>query len=364
MKKIGHTVSYMLPNVDCSRMGEGSFIECKDGSILYAYSRFGDGNNDDASSDIYGIRSYDAGESWSQPFVLLKHGKSSLNHMCASLLRMQNGDIGLFYINKYVIEEGCSVGYEVCLVRSSDEGKTWSDPVVCTKGAACYVFENDHAVILIHGKHAGRIILPVNIHSKNENGIVKFVEKGEMCFFASDDDGHTWYKLSDNYKINSPYSKMGLQETTVYEQEDGTLRALSRTDMHCQYECFSYDGGKIWSENYPQPYFSSPLSPLIMKRAAGYTIAVFNPIPNYLGRYDEINPWGGRTPFVVSVSEDDGKNFSRVYTIADDPEMSYCYPSVYDGGDYILVSYYMHKRTPPFKWSNVITKISKEELLY
>ncbi len=361
MKKIGYTVSHIAPTAGCSRIGEGSFIECADGSVLYAYSRFGEGSQDDSNSDIYCMRSCDLGESWSDPFVLFRQSNDSVNYMCISFLRMQNGDIGLFYLRKYKIDEQSDVCNEVRLVRSSDEGKTWSDSVVCTEGAECYVFENDHAVMLRHGEYKGRILLPINLHSKTENGIVKFDIKGKMCFFASDDDGHTWYKLSENYEINSPDSQMGLQETCVYEREDGSLRALSRTDMHCQYECCSCDGGKTWSENYPQPYFSSPLSPLLMKRAAGLTLAVFNPIPNYLGRYETINPWSGRTPFVISVSEKDGRSFERVYTIADDPDMNYCYPSVYDGGDYILVGYYMYKRNAPLG-ANVITKILKPQL--
>ncbi len=234
MIKIGHRVSMLATSESNPRNGEGTFILRNDGSIVYAYSRYiGNNYHDHEPADIYGITSYDNGESWSDPFLILGCDKSSKNYMCPSFLRLANGDIGLFYLRKFTIEGQAAILSEMCLVRSSDEGKTWSEPVSCTSGEIYYVFENDHAIMLRCGENSGRIILPLNIHSRTENGVISNMSKGIMCFFASDDDGKSWYKLSAAHSIcNAPYSSSGLQETAVYEHNDGMLRALSRTDQH------------------------------------------------------------------------------------------------------------------------------------
>lgn len=371
MKKIGRRVSLLATGENNPRNGEGTFLRRKDGAILYAYSRYtGDSNGDHAAADIAGILSLDEGETWSDPFLILAHDKASSNYMCPSLLRMGNGDIGLVYLRKYPADETCSVDKRVfgmildtvCFVRSADEGQTWSEPVSCTTDTAYDVIENDHAVILRNG----RILIPINRHSVWENntktsGIIRPTGIGRMFFVASDDDGHSWYPLSDIYEItNAPYSNTGLQETAVYEEVSGRLRAFSRTDQLCQYECFSEDYGKTWSDNHPIPFFSSAISPLNIRKAAGYTLAVFNPAPLYTTR--SLGTLWGRTPFVLAVSEDDGKTFPRLYFLEDDPNNAYCYPAIFDGGDYILVGYYHSNNTGIVLNANVITKVAKTEL--
>lgn len=366
MKKIGHRVSILRVCDNNPRNGEGSFLLCRDNSILYAYTRYvGNSWDDHASADIAGIRSYDGGETWSEPFPLCVHDADAENYMCASLLRMNNGDMGLFYLRKYRIPTQEGVLSRMCLVRSTDEGATWSEPVFCTDDLAYHVFENDHAMILSKGEHAGRILLPLNAHSVvDDKGQIRMTGIGRMFFAASDDDGRSWFRLSEEYRIqNAPHTGTGLQETVVYEQNDGILRAFSRTDQLCQYECHSSDGGKTWTDNHPFPFFSSPASPLNIRRAAALTCAVFNPTPAYLGRSAEEMAVWGRTPLVIAVSEDDGASFTRIYAIEDDPKKGYCYPAIFDGGDYILVGYYHSDGTNVPLNANVITKISKDELL-
>lgn len=54
------------------RNSEGAFLALRDGSLLFAYSRFrGESDADHAGADIVGIRSRDGGESWSAPETLL-----------------------------------------------------------------------------------------------------------------------------------------------------------------------------------------------------------------------------------------------------------------------------------------------------
>ena len=110
MKKIGRQTLYREATEQEPRSGEGCFIRLKDGGILYAYNRFRAGAGDDYdSADIAGIKSSDEGESWSEPFILIKKDECATNLMCPSLIRMKNGDIGMIYIRKYTEKEAGNV---------------------------------------------------------------------------------------------------------------------------------------------------------------------------------------------------------------------------------------------------------------
>ena len=75
-------------------------------------------------------------------------------------MRMQNGDIGLFYLKK--MQYGAAVIDAYMLSRSSDEGKTWSEPVECLNDLDYYVVNNDRVVRLQNGS----ILIPVAQHSQ------------------------------------------------------------------------------------------------------------------------------------------------------------------------------------------------------
>ena len=101
LKKIGREVLFLKTGSGNPRNGEGSFIRLKNNDILFVYTAYaGDDWNDHCTASLYGCTSSDEGESWTQPFVVLKQPEDAMNLMSVSLLRMQNGDIGLFYLKK------------------------------------------------------------------------------------------------------------------------------------------------------------------------------------------------------------------------------------------------------------------------
>ena len=335
MKKIGREVLFLKAQDGNPRNGEGTFLRLKNGAILFVYSKFsGNDWNDECAADIASFTSYDEGETWVEGRIIFKHDNESRNFMCPSLIRMNNGDVGLIFLKKFRNNEGSIP----CFSRSADEGKTFSSPEKFNNDDNTYwVIENDHAIRLQNG----RMLLPANMHSKLENGEVKIIGHGLKCIFASDDDGVTWREIAERQDIPFPeQSETGLQETMLYQHEDGKLHAFSRTDLAFQFECYSEDNGETWTNPVPNRFFSSPDSPLLIKKAGKNTIAVFNPIPNYTTRPNaDGNVWG-RSPLVCAVSEDDGITFDRIFALEDDPNNGYCYPAIIEGEDYFLVSYY------------------------
>jgi hypothetical protein len=102
------------------------------------------------------------------------------NVMSVSLLRLKSGAIGLFYLRKNSLTD-C----RPLLRLSTDEAKTWSQPIECiTDNVGYYVLNNDRAEQL----SSGRLILPV-CHHANEGG--KFDVSGTILCYLSDDDGQT-----------------------------------------------------------------------------------------------------------------------------------------------------------------------------
>ena len=104
------------------RNSEGSFEKLKDGTVVFAYTRY-NGNNyhDECSADICLIRSKDEGLTWSEPEILVKNAKQ--NVMSVSLLRLQDGRIGMVYLEKSMVGDSSWIDCRPYFTVSSDEMK-------------------------------------------------------------------------------------------------------------------------------------------------------------------------------------------------------------------------------------------------
>ena len=340
---IGKIVCELAPSASNPRNSEGAFIRLRDERILYVYSRYGGGSHaDGAPADLYGIVSDRDGESFGRPFSVFPRERIGAETvMSVSLLRMANGDIGLFFLKKNPVYQ-CRLH----LSRSSDEGKTWSDPVPCIESAGYYCVLND----AVRRLSDGRLIAPASFcEVQITGGDGKIISSADCflpasaLFYCSDDDGSTWYRRGKgNCMPVTAHCATGLQEPCVVELSGGLLWCLMRTDLCRQYEMFSRDGGFSWTA--PQPSaFTSAVSPIAVKRLSdGRLFAVWNPVPNYNGQRETARGvWlGGRTPLVAATSADDGRSFRVPSAIETDEDRGFCYTAVHelpDGG--VLLAY-------------------------
>lgn len=336
---IPRTVLNLAPDARFSRHSEGDFLRLRDGGIFFAYTRFFDNQRDNAPSAIVATISRDEGETWDTPQEIICADTFGVkNVMSVSLLRMQNGEIGLFYIAK----ERWFV--HIMLSRSADEGRSFSRHIECTlpDRPGWFVLNNCRAERLA----SGRLLLPLAYHRTGmdpQTGKTFFDSCACACMLYSDDDGETWQEAPE--VIHPPFtgSSSGLQEPGVIQLKSGDLWAYFRTDKLAQYEAFSRDGGLHWTV--PQPSrFSSPLSPMKIARnpATQALYAFWNPVPNFPGHSQTCEgAWlGGRTPFVYATSADDGVTWSDEIVIEDDPRHGYCYPAVFFTRDgHMLAAY-------------------------
>src|SRR5690606_15929368 len=190
------------------RNSEGDFITLNDGRILFAYTRFMNSSSDHAPAQIMGRFSEDGGRTWSAEDQLIVEREGDQNVMSVSFLRLQDGNIALFYARKNSLED-C-----IPMVRiSNDDAKTWSDPrPVISDQKGYFVLNNDRVIQL----ESGRILVPVSLHN-TPNG--QWSHRGEIRCYYSDDSGVTWKR---GLSVPAP-SGVITQEPGVTELRDGRI---------------------------------------------------------------------------------------------------------------------------------------------
>ena len=314
----------LIPNENSGRNSEGSFIRIPDGRIMFAYgSMVGPTSSDSGACNIVAIYSSDEGESWTEPVIVAEAAFFGVkNIMSVSTLYQKDGKIGVYFL----IKEN---DYTSTIGRAlSEDGISFACERCELDAPKCYyVINNDR----IERFSDGRIVAPAMASMLNGKKIDHF---GIGMCLASDDDGKTFYATRPRLANSVLGEGMeGFQEPGLFEHADGTIRFWARTPEGYQYECFSRDGMNSFTPPQAAMAFQSPCSPLEMTKdpATGDLYVAYNPIAEYP---EEVAPcnmkisWG-RTPFVVRRSKDDGRTWGKLNIVEDDKERGYCYPAFF-----------------------------------
>lgn len=339
----GRIIRDFAPDKLNPRNSEGAFINLKDGSVLFAYTRYSGGDGDDgAPADIYGCISRDDGNSFSEPFIMFDHKTyGAQNLMSVSFLRMNDGSLGIFFLEK-------SRPYQ-CIPyfsRSTDEGAVWSKPVRCIDEKGYFVMNNDRVIKLGDGRIMFAVAYtPVTVTEEADGDTFKkgvVADPAEVWVYESDDDGASWKKIAVVPYIygDKKCFSAGWQEPGLLEMPDGSIKLLIRTDLGRIYESYSRDGGKSWLTPSPSE-FTAPISPISAKRlSCGKTVYVWNPVPLWNGKSQLVRGvWtGARTPLAMAaVNIEDGRT-PEFREIENDPERGYAYTAIHEtpGGEVLL----------------------------
>jgi sialidase-1 len=317
------TVLKLPPAAGHPRNSEGDFVVLKDGRVLFVYSHFTGGGGDHDRAFLAGRTSSDGGQTWTDRDETIVEREGNWNVMSVSLLRLKSGAIGLFYLRKNSLTD-C----RPLLRISTDEAKTWSDPIECiTDKIGYYVLNNDRAEQL----SSGRLILPI-CHHANEGG--KFDGSGTILCYLSDDDGKTWRRSKTEGQAMKDGKRLIAQEPLVIGRKDKSLLLLARSNEGSQLQSHSTDGGDTWSELVPST-IKSPLSPASIERLpSGDLLLVWND-------HSQIHPAlrGKRTPLSAAISKDDGQTWLPSRTLFDNPHGWYCYTAIEVVGGHVLLGH-------------------------
>lgn len=338
------TVLRLAPGVENPRNSEGSFLTLKDGRIIFIYSRFyGDSRSDFGSSNLAARYSGDGGETWTQEDKIAVANEGAMNVMSVSLLRLQNGDIALFYVRKNSVND-C-----IPMMRiSRDETRTWSDAIPCiTDKKGYFVLNNDRVIQL----NTGRLLMPVSLHIKPD-GTEKFNENGIILCYYSDNQGLTW--KSSDFLVNQ--TGFMTQEPGVIELKDGSIMMFIRSDSGKQLISFSTDQGQSWTP-VKAGNIVSPLSPASIKRIPATSDLLL--IWNY---NDGSNPKiaGKRTPFNAAISKDEGRTWENIKTIAAHTDTRYCYTAISFTDNHVLLGHVAGRYSDGSR--NSVTEITRLSL--
>ena len=265
--------SHNISAVHGTTIQNGSFLSLLNGDLLFAYIE-----KKQEGSNIITVTTSDWGETWSAPYPLY-HSDKQLDGL--SILRMQNGDIGLFFAEEVTPEWS----YITVMLRSNDDGKSiYSRTEDCSYDLynGNFILQNDSVIITENKK----IIIPMTyrIGAYKDSGCAKPDIREFVIFSCSSDDGATWVSSPDDLYPTFSSTRAGLCHAEVIEIQPDVLKASFATDMMCQYYSLSTDNGEFWTPA-EVSRFSSACSPMkTLKSTSGEFYAVWNPIPNYLGR--------------------------------------------------------------------------------
>ncbi len=344
--KAPEVILTLSPSDNNPRNSEGDFITLKDGTIMFVYSRYvGESSSDHAPASLAARYSMDGGNTWTKDDVIIAENKEGMNVMSVSLLRLQNGSIALFYLQKNSTED-CLPMMQI----STDESKTWSEPVTCiTDKQGYFVLNNDRVIEL----KDGRLMMAVARH--NAPGM-EWSGEGDLFAYYSDNHGQTW---TSSIQVPND-TDIITQEPGLIQLNDGRVMMYIRASGGFQQLSFSSDRGQTWSpiesSNIP-----SPVSPATIEQIPGSNdwLLVWN---NNDGSNPDIK--GKRTPITVAISKDEGKSWKHIKNVEEDPDGWYCYIAIhFQSSEDILLSYCAGNRPAGTGLSVThITKINKDWL--
>ena len=308
------------------RGSAGDIALLNDGRLLLSYTDHCENTGENSVvGDIEGRVSQDQGKTWGEPFPLVarpKPERTDEGYQHPSFLRLANGQLLLSYIYfAGSLPRFAHTYYR----RSTDDGETWGDQLIVTPHAGTNHVFNDKLIQL----PSGRILAPYEREIREEGGD----HRGYVsAVFYSDDDGYSWQQ-SDNVVDTLPVEA---QEPHVVPLRDGRVMMLCRTYSGCVVRSYSADEGVTWSqgEAVRSLTLSTNSSALNVKRipATGDLILLRS-----TGTKDRL-----RTPFVSTISRDEGVTWIHQRSIGSDPDDDYGYPSLTFVDNMALISY--HKR--------------------
>ena len=310
------------PGENNPRNSEGDFVTRDDGRVMFVYSKYvGESSSDHAPASLAARYSADGGSTWIQDDEIIVPNEGGMNVMSVTLLRLQNGDIALFYLRKNSTEDCIPM-----LRISRDEAKTWSEAIPCITDKEGYFVLNNARVIQLQD---GRLMMAVALHNTPGG---EWKGQADLFSYYSDDNGQTW--TSSEMVPNN--TDIVTQEPGLIEMKDGRVMMYIRASGGFQQLSYSSDRGMTWSaietSNIP-----SPLSPATIEKVPGSEdwLLVWN---NNDGSDPDLQ--GKRTPLTAAISTDEGKSWNYIKNIEEDPDGWYCYISIhFVDEDNVLLGY-------------------------
>ena len=285
--------------------------------------------------DAHGLSaSNDDGQTWTD-FIPAAHGQDPTEPASCYLIMTPAGTLVMVYLDllssrrrfSWDAENGepkpdCYL--ELCVVRSLDEGRTWTAPQRLLDGYNANFF----GFIKTSG---GRLVI-VAEHLVSNPG------RWVVCSLISDDDGQSWQR-SNFIDLGGHGHHDGATEPTVVELSDGRLMMLIRTNLGFFWQAFSDDSGRYWRTIQPSEIDASSAPGYLVRLQSGRIALVWNrrnpsdrvwPLVNPTAQHNELPASWHREELSIAITADDGQTWSHPLTIAGLRGGQLSYPHVFE----------------------------------
>ena len=219
-------------------------VLCDSGKLICTFTEC-TSHADRNLSRIVTVESFDRGRTWSEKRPLTEKTTENDFYNNSRISKLPDGRLVIICDREYGKEKPGTKN-EIYLWFSSDEGKTWSAPVLTPASGIV----PDKYRVLKSGRHI------ISAHTFGDSG------KLEQYLWYSDDGGKSW---SERVTVGAD-PNYNLCEGSILETPDGALVCYMRENSGRGWDCMktvSYDGGESWSDevyNVPIPGCHRPVA--------------------------------------------------------------------------------------------------------
>lgn len=282
-------------------------VKMNDGRLMSAYFA---GDEEGADNVRIWFSVYDKGE-WSKPVQV--PSEDTVAHWNPVLINFGT-HIRLYY------KVGAEIPYWVTkYTETADGGKTWTEPKELVEGdtSGGRGPVRNKSIVLSDGT--------VIAGSSTEQG------QWRAFFDLSVDGGKTWQKTDYIAAKGVNGKAIGMIQPTIWQDADGEVHAMFRTDCGRIYRSDSQDLGRTWCEAYSTGLMNNYSGIDCVRTDDGRLWLVHTPIGMRL-----------RNILVLSVSEDNGETWKDVTTLAGNLFgliSEYSYPAIIAQGNKLYITY-------------------------
>lgn len=301
-------------------------VKTDSGRLICVYTECAHHGNRELSRIVFRT-SDNRGKSWSSVHALTERRSDSQYYNCARISRLHDGRIVISC--DYISGEKLTDTREIKLWFSSDDGESWSEPMIIP-GA--------HAIMpdkLIELK-SGRWLVAAHSPSETTGKLTEYL-------WYSDDKGKTW---SERVTVASD-PRYNLCEASLLEVEPDVVVAYLRENSWMGYDCFktiSRDGGLTWNGvyNVPLPGCHRPTAGILKDGRILITYRFMQGGSGWLGSWTQ-NTFGALMPRESALVEKRNEQSARIFPIDFDrssvSDTGYTGWAQFDDGEIYVVNY-------------------------
>ncbi len=228
------------------------------------------------------------------------------------------------YVRLYY-KVGMEIPYWVTKYTDSyDNGQTWSEPQELVAGDTSGGRGPVKNKVLI--TKSGKIIAPAS----SEQG------EWKAFFDISEDGGNTWTRTDFVVAKDAKGKTVGMIQPTLWEDSEGNIHALFRTQAGWIYRSDSTDGGYTWCEAYKTSLMNNNSGIDCVTTDNGWVWLVHTPVGMEV-----------RNRLILSVSKDNGETWQDVTTLEESVNLfaEYSYPAIIAEGNSLYITYTNNRKT-------------------